>query len=157
MKTQAKTQHRCAACGFSSSKWFGKCPDCAAWSTAAPDVPAASLVEVRTLDLAEISSLERVATRIEEFDRVVGGGLVPGSVVLLAGEPGIGKSTLVLQVVDSLVKRGSRCLLATGEESLDQVSLRGNRLGLRTASMKAVATGSLEIIDAPRARCTATA
>ena len=147
MKTQAKTQHRCAACGFSSSKWFGKCPECSGWSTAAPDTPGLDLVEVRTLDLAEASSLERVPTGIEEFDRVVGGGLVPGSVVLLAGEPGIGKSTLVLQVVDALVRLGSRCLLATGEESLDQVSLRGNRLGLRTAAMKAVATGSLDAIE----------
>ena len=106
------------------------------------------MVEIRTLDLAETSSLERVPTLIPEFDRVVGGGLVPGSVVLLAGEPGIGKSTLVLQIVDSLVGLGRRCLLATGEESLDQVALRGNRLGLRTASMKAMATGSLEAIEA---------
>jgi DNA repair protein RadA/Sms len=148
MKTQAKTQHRCAACGFSSSKWFGKCPDCSSWSTAAPDTGGTALVEVRTLDLADAASLERVPTHIDEFDRVVGGGLVPGSVVLLAGEPGIGKSTLVLQVVDALVRAGHRCLLATGEESLDQVALRGNRLGLGTHSMKAMATGSLDAIEA---------
>lgn len=148
MKAQAKTHHRCAACGFSSSKWFGRCPECSSWSTAAQESAGSPVVEIRTLDLAETSSLERVPTLIPEFDRVVGGGLVPGSVVLLAGEPGIGKSTLVLQIVDSLVGLGRRCLLATGEESLDQVALRGNRLGLRTASMKAMATGSLEAIEA---------
>jgi DNA repair protein RadA/Sms len=148
VKTQAKTQHRCAACGFSSSKWFGKCPDCSSWSTAAPDTGGVALVEVRTLDLAGRASLERVPTHIDEFDRAVGGGLVPGSVVLLAGEPGIGKSTLVLQVVDALVRLGHRCLLATGEESLDQVALRGKRLGLGTHSMKAMATGSLAAIEA---------
>ena len=109
--------------------------------------PGADPVEVRTLDAALSTAAERVATGIEEFDRVVGGGLVPGSVVLLAGEPGIGKSTLVLQVVDALVGRGRDCLLATGEESLDQVALRATRLGLRTDAMKAVATGSLADIE----------
>ena len=148
MKAQAKAQHRCDACGHSSSKWFGKCPDCGSWSTAAAIVNGSGAVaEIRTLDLAGAASAERISTGMEEFDRVVGGGLVPGSVVLLAGEPGIGKSTLVLQVVDALVGLGHDCLLATGEESLDQVSLRGHRLGLRTGSMRAMATDSLDVIE----------
>lgn len=151
MKAQArdrpKVRHRCEACGFSASKWFGKCPDCSAWSTAASDVADPALVEIRTLDHPGGAIPERSTTGIDEFDRVVGGGLVPGSTVLLAGEPGIGKSTLVVQVVDSLVAEGKRCLLATGEESLDQVSLRAERLGLRTSAMKAVATGSLDSIE----------
>ena len=148
MKAQAKSQHRCDACGHSSTKWFGKCPDCGSWSTAAAVVNGAGAVaEVRTLDLALAASAERISTGMGEFDRVVGGGLVPGSVVLLAGEPGIGKSTLVLQVVDALVGLGHECLLATGEESLEQVALRGHRLGLGTGSMKAIATDSLNVIE----------
>lgn len=147
MKAQAKDQHRCASCGFSSAKWFGKCPDCGSWSTAVTHAGGADPVEVRTLDAALSTGAERVATGIDEFDRVVGGGLVPGSVVLLAGEPGIGKSTLVLQVVDALVGTGRDCLLATGEESLDQVALRATRLGLRASLMTAVATGSLADIE----------
>jgi len=107
----------------------------------------APAIEVRTLDATSARAVERVGTDIEEFDRVVGGGLVPGSVVLLAGEPGIGKSTLVIQIVDALVGRGRSCLLATGEESVDQVGLRAHRLGLRTHLMKAVATGALTEIE----------
>lgn len=148
MKTHAKIQHRCGTCGFSSSKWFGKCPDCASWSTAAPTRIGGAAVDIRTLELAASAKADRIATAVEEFDRVVGGGLVPGSVVLLAGEPGIGKSTLVVQIIDALVGQGHPCLLATGEESLDQVSLRANRLGLRTGQMKAIATGSVAEIEA---------
>jgi len=104
-------------------------------------------VEVKTLGLASSTDVDRVSTGIQEFDRVVGGGLVPGSVLLLAGEPGIGKSTLVVQILDALVGRDRSCLLATGEESLDQVALRANRLGLRTDAMKALATSSLGEIE----------
>lgn len=149
MRAQAKarTEHRCGTCGFASSKWFGRCPDCGSWSTAAPTAAGQAPVEVRTLGLASSVTTDRVTTDIEEFDRVVGGGLVKGSVVLLAGEPGIGKSTLVVQIVDALVGQGHSCLLATGEESLDQVGLRADRLALRTQLMKAIATGSLSEIE----------
>jgi len=93
------------------------------------------------------TGVDRVSTGIHEFDRVVGGGLVPGSVLLLAGEPGIGKSTLVVQILDALVRLDRSCLLATGEESLDQVSLRASRLGLRAEAMKALATSSLDEVE----------
>lgn len=147
MKAQAKTQHRCATCGFASSKWFGKCPDCGSWSTAAATTVGQAPVEIKTLGQASTADVARVSTRMEEFDRVVGGGLVPGSVLLLAGEPGIGKSTLVVQILDALIGLGRSCLLATGEESLDQVGLRATRLGLRTDSMRALATDSLGAIE----------
>jgi DNA repair protein RadA/Sms len=100
-RDRPKVAHRCAECGFSASKWFGRCPDCSAWSTAASDVVDPALVEVRTLDHPAGAIPARLTTGIDEFDRVVGGGLVPGSTVLFAGEPGLGKSTLVVQVVDT--------------------------------------------------------
>lgn len=148
MKTKTAT-HRCASCGHSSSKWFGRCPECGGWSTAATLEPGqADPVTVTTLGAVRGNGHERLASGLEEFDRVVGGGLVRGSVVLLAGEPGIGKSTLVLQIIDALVGSGQQCLLATGEESLDQVALRASRLGLRTEEMKAMATASLDAVVA---------
>lgn len=148
MKSQTRSRHVCSACGHAATKWFGKCPDCGAWSTAGAFEAGSEVPEIRTLGAGGSGPVDRLETGMEEFDRVVGGGLVPGSVVLLAGEPGIGKSKLVLQVIDALVASGRSCLLATGEESLDQVSLRADRLGLRTDSMKALATGSLETIEA---------
>lgn len=152
MKTKTAA-HRCASCGYSSSKWFGRCPDCGGWSTAASVVLGQDEpVTVTTLDLSTGSGPDRLASGIAELDRVVGGGLVRGSVLLLAGEPGIGKSTLVLQLVDALAGVGRKCLLATAEESLEQVSLRARRLGLRRGEMKAMATASL---DAVLAACTA--
>ena len=146
MKTQTST-HRCDSCGYGASKWFGRCPDCGSWSiTDVPSAGSASL-EIATLATTRARDRERLVTSIGEFDRVVGGGLVPGSVVLLAGEPGIGKSTLVLQVIDALLGAGHDCLLATGEESLDQVALRADRLDLRSADIVGIATGSIEAIE----------
>ena len=153
MKTKTPT-HRCAGCGYTSSKWFGRCPDCGGWSTAAIGEADATPVAVTTLDSSMAARHERLVSHVDEFDRVVGGGLVRGSVVLLAGEPGIGKSTLVLQIIDALIESGHKCLLATGEESLDQVALRATRLGLRADQMKAIATASL---DAVIASCSAEA
>ncbi len=147
MKTQTAT-HRCESCGYGSSKWFGRCPDCGSWSVAAAlDDAAGAPIEIATLAPSNLARADRLVTEIEEFDRVVGGGLVSGSVVLLAGEPGIGKSTLVLQIIDALVARGTKGLLATGEESLDQVRLRADRLGLRCADMKAIATPRVDVIE----------
>lgn len=146
MKTKTTT-HRCEGCGYSASKWFGRCPDCGSWSTSELLDDSASAVQVTTLGASRADLPDRLVTSVDEFDRVVGGGLVPGSVVLLAGEPGIGKSTLVLQIVDALLAHDAKCLLATGEESLDQVALRGDRLGLRTGPMKAVATPSIDVVE----------
>lgn len=146
-----KTEHRCSACGHRSPRWFGRCPECDSWSSA-QDVTrerGATQAEVSFLATASSVSPPRLATGISELDRVLDGGLVPGSVVLLAGEPGIGKSTLVLQMIDGILSGGHRCLLATGEESLDQVALRGRRLNVAIDALRATSESTLtSILDA---------
>ena len=140
--TTPRAQHHCRACGFASPKWFGRCPECGGWSTAGEKGPSETSAEIRTLS-AGSTPAPRASTGVEEVDRVLGGGLVPGSVILLAGEPGIGKSTLMLQLIAGAMERGTRCLLATGEESLDQVAGRAQRLGLDLGAIKGVATSSV--------------
>jgi len=136
--------HFCTACGFSSPRWFGRCPDCGEWSSASEvdQTAGSSAVEVTTLADGH-SDVERFSTGIAEVDRVVGGGLVAGGVSLLAGEPGIGKSTLVLQLMDGLIRSRRRALLITGEESIGQVALRATRLGVAREHFRAAATSSL--------------
>lgn len=132
-----RSLHHCSDCGFSSLQWFGKCPDCGSWSTAtALGAPGVEGDAVRSLT-AEGKGADRSPTGLGEVDRVLGGGIVPGSVLLLAGEPGIGKSTLVLQLMDAAHARGRTSLLVTGEESIDQVSMRARRLGLDAAELRA--------------------
>ena len=129
--------HHCSDCGFSSLQWFGQCPDCGSWSTAtALGAPGVKAGQVTTLS-SDANGPERFPTGLGEVDRVLGGGIVPGSVLLLAGEPGIGKSTLVLQLMQGAVSLGRKPLLVTGEESIDQVSMRARRLGLDAASLRA--------------------
>jgi DNA repair protein RadA/Sms len=134
----------CATCGHSAGRWFGRCPDCGDWNSAfSPS--AASGGEIA---IGHLGSTEEIDTRIATdptVDRVLGGGLVPGSVVLLAGEPGIGKSTLLLQLMD-LVQRKGTTLLAAGEESPRQVSLRARRVARRPQDLPAIAVRSLERI-----------
>lgn len=147
---KSKELHACSTCGFSSPKWFGKCPDCGDWSTAttvASGGEASAGLTVGPLG-ADDAHLERWQTSIAEADRVLGGGLVPGSVVLLAGEPGIGKSTLVLQLIDGLRKHARECLMVTGEESLQQVGMRARRLGVDTGGWVAASGTSLPAIIA---------
>lgn len=123
----------CGACGQALGQWAGRCPSCGEWGSVAQvatSVPRSSLALV-TSDLSDLGDPDpRVTTGIVGVDRVLGGGLVPGSVVLLAGEPGIGKSTLLLQLVGRLAAGGHRCLLVSGEESRDQVAGRARRIGV---------------------------
>lgn len=136
--------HSCSACGFSSPRWFGRCPDCGLWTTAA-SMPEEGAERLEILSLSiDGSGPERMATGVSEVDRVLGGGLVEGAAVLLAGEPGIGKSTLVLQLIDGLLGGGRSALLVTGEESVAQVALRGRRLGVALGDFKVAASASLE-------------
>ncbi|HEV3471926.1 MAG TPA: DNA repair protein RadA [Actinomycetota bacterium] len=131
----------CAECGFSASKWFGRCPDCGAWSSALTPSGPDSL-QIVTLD-GNAESPARRTTGSAEVDRVLGGGLVTGSVILLAGEPGIGKSTLVLQLLDSLE---CSSLLVTGEESVQQVGMRATRLGLDRARLHVAPSTSISAV-----------
>ena len=150
---KVKTSYVCRDCGNVQPKWMGKCPDCGAWDAlqrftehaAGADGPAPSALVLspcegdaaraspaarRAVPIAEVKPLDvpRISTGISEFDRVLGGGLVPGSVSLLGGDPGIGKSTLLLQAAAALAGRGHRVLYATSEESASQVKLRADRL-----------------------------
>lgn len=132
---KVKTRLACTACRQQVAQWVGRCPGCGSWGTihGSPATRADSAVApvVPLLGLSNASDEEgRVITGLEGFDRVLGGGLVPASVVLLAGEPGIGKSTLVLQVLARLTAGGRPCLLVSGEESHAQVAARARRLGL---------------------------
>ena len=145
----------CQSCGYSSAKWLGRCPDCGSWNSfteekarpvSGKDRTASAATPVR---LSEISTtdLPRVATGDAEFDRVLGGGLVPGSLVLLGGEPGIGKSTLLLQIALTLQKKGRRILYISGEESAQQIKMRAERLGSKDAGeIFLLAESSLEAI-----------
>ena len=134
--SRARRAYRCGACDHQAPRWLGRCPECGEWGTleevpvvgrGGPTLGVAPPAPVRLADLAGTEP-ERIATGLSELDRVLGGGLVPGSVVLLGGEPGIGKSTLVLQALAGL-SRGGRAMLVTGEESAAQVSRRAARLG----------------------------
>jgi DNA repair protein RadA/Sms len=125
--------YACTDCGYSAGRWFGKCPGCNAFGTLIEDVvggPTAKAPPQPVLRLVDVaaSETERIATGVAEFDRVLGGGLVPASIVLVGGEPGVGKSTLLLTALAAMSK-GRRALLVTGEESVAQVKLRAERLG----------------------------
>jgi len=151
-----KTLHTCTECGASAPKWQGQCPGCGAWNTLvetiAETAPSSRFAAIagttgKLRVLSEISPREepRTPTGIEEFDRVLGGGLVPGGVVLIGGDPGIGKSTLLLQALAHLAPRAA-ALYVSGEESAEQVALRARRLHLDAAALKLLPEINLEKI-----------
>jgi len=126
----------CQQCGYCSPKWLGKCPDCGGWNTFVEEIPfqkeSVKEITVNPLPITEVDTikLERIKIGLSELDRVLGGGLVLGSVILLAGAPGIGKSTLALQTLGQLVKKGLKVLYVSGEESTSQIKLRAERLDI---------------------------
>ena len=142
----------CSSCDRPSAQWAGRCPSCGSWGTVGEQAVSARApsraapAAPRTAHLAPDQEEPRVATGVAGFDRVVGGGLVAGSVVLLAGAPGIGKSTLLLQLASGLTGTGRSCLLASGEEGRAQVSSRARRLGLDGASISYVPGRDLDEI-----------
>lgn len=132
--------YRCTECGWSTAKWVGRCGECQAWGTVAEDTGPGggaprtvaarpSAAPARPIDQIDVETARARPTGVEELDRVLGGGLVPGAVVLLAGEPGVGKSTLLLDVAARAARGGRRVLYVTGEESAGQVRLRAGRVG----------------------------
>ena len=163
-----KTIYTCSECGATSARWLGKCPGCDAWNTLVEGVSEAPgsgrnrmaqshaalapTLPVTPLSQIEAQEVERHPTGQEELDRVLGGGIAPGSVVLIGGDPGIGKSTLLLQAVDALQRRGLPTLYVTGEESGAQVALRARRLGLEASQVPVLAEIQLEKILATLAQ-----
>lgn len=155
---KAKTHYSCTECGGVSSKWAGKCPACGQWNTLVETVietvgnrfsaqPQSLAQTAPVMTLADIEAVDvpRFGTGIEEFDRVLGGGLVPGGVALIGGDPGIGKSTLLLQALSN-VSRIKKVLYVSGEESGAQIALRARRLAVETRDLKLQAEIQLEKI-----------
>lgn len=146
---------RCQSCGGQTPKWMGKCPDCGAWDTLLEErtIPTALkkrkssfLPEPVLIDSVAVTENHRIKTGIAEFDRVLGGGIVDGSLILIGGDPGIGKSTLMLQVLSKLSSAGKKCLYVSGEESVRQLSMRGKRLDSHGKSMFVVSETDLDSI-----------
>ena len=155
MKKKDKSIFRCKTCGGTTPKWMGKCPDCGDWDSLEEERPQTnkrglgSQAKVPTpvpIDSVEAGEAQRSRTGIGEFDRVLGGGIVDGSLVLIGGDPGIGKSTLMLQVLSVLAGQGKKCLYVSGEESIQQISMRGRRLESGSSSLFIVAETDLESI-----------
>ncbi len=141
-----KTSYICSECGFESPKWYGKCPSCGEWNTLNEELNSqqtknsfsnsfSTVNQVLALDDICGENDERIPTKIEEFDRVLGGGIVKGSLVLLSGDPGIGKSTILLQICQNLGSKGQKILYVSGEESANQIKLRAVRIGVTTKNL----------------------
>ena len=147
----------CQNCGHEESKWLGQCPVCKEWNTFVEEKTAvthsstvkggARGAEVVTLSNVCTDQDERLKTGIKELDRVLGGGIVPGSLVLVGGDPGIGKSTLLLQVCQCLSAEKRKVLYISGEESLKQIKLRANRMGNFTEDLLLLCETNLETIS----------
>lgn len=155
MAKAKKSVYFCQNCGHEESKWLGQCPACREWNTFVEEkvtpVAAKAVKERKDAQVVTLSSIEtdeddRMNTGIEELDRVLGGGIVKGSLVLVGGDPGIGKSTLLLQVCQRLSAAGRKLLYISGEESLKQIKLRANRMGEFTDNLYLLCETSLDII-----------
>ena len=152
----------CTACGFETAKWTGKCPGCGAWNTmeeatrfiapaaagkAAPKQrPGTGAAAMLLKDIPEDVTV-RTTTGVSELDRVLGGGIVEGALMLIGGDPGVGKSTLLLQVCANLARSGKRVLYISGEESAKQIKLRANRLGIREEQLYVLAENALDAVE----------
>lgn len=160
-KTKAANAFFCQNCGYESSKWMGQCPACHTWNSFVEERVTKSRTSsagggqikavgnVKPVELKDISGQkeERYATGIEEFDRVLGGGIVPGSLTLVGGDPGIGKSTLLLQVCRKLAETGKEVLYISGEESLTQIKMRADRIGEFCEHFKLLTEVNLNVIS----------
>lgn len=143
-----KILYQCQSCGYASPKWLGKCPDCGAWNSFVEEERVTKLTHQKTAAPVSLSDIShstgsRYSTGIKELNRTLGGGVVMGSVVLIGGDPGIGKSTLILQALNGLTKLG-RMLYVSGEESPEQVKLRAERLSIESDDIILLPETSLE-------------
>ena len=153
---KANVKYVCQQCGWNSPKWLGRCPDCDQWNTFVEEVSSptarreSSVIynPPRLISDITIGSDHRQSSGISEFDRVLGGGIVAGSVILVGGDPGIGKSTLLTQVAGNLSSEGRTTLYVSGEESVEQIKLRAGRLGIATDGLYLVPETSVEQIEA---------
>ena len=162
MLKNKKTVYFCQECGYESAKWMGQCPGCKSWNTFVEETVSAKSAKKSSasgminssekrqepviLKDISLSEDERQTTQIGELDRVLGGGIVPGSLVLVGGDPGIGKSTLLLQVCRNLAQKQVSVLYISGEESLRQIKLRANRIGEFNEKMQLLCETNLEVI-----------
>ncbi|MGA0002950.1 MAG: DNA repair protein RadA [Candidatus Nanopelagicales bacterium] len=170
MAKAVRATYKCTECGWTGHKWVGRCPECQAWSSVTESSVAASSAGLRTSAAGvapgkparavkdiPLSEVERTSTGIEEFDRVLGGGLVAGQCVLLAGEPGVGKSTLLLEAADKFARASGKprkVLYISGEESAEQIGIRARRIGVNADTLLvadetdlAVLLGHVEDVD----------
>ncbi|MCX7833042.1 MAG: DNA repair protein RadA [Ignavibacteria bacterium] len=159
MSSKTKSQYICQNCGYISPRWIGKCPECENWNTFIEEIIhtdekkkdkridlKASSTEIHTIRSIESKRELRIETKLEEFDRVLGGGLVSGSVVLIGGDPGIGKSTLMLQIAENLSDK--KFLYVTGEESPVQIKMRADRLNFNRDNFFILPETDLDIVQA---------
>ncbi|MGH7885555.1 MAG: DNA repair protein RadA [Thermodesulfobacteriota bacterium] len=149
-KSKSNTRFVCQSCGFIVQKWFGKCPECGSWNSFAEEVEQnsrklVSISESKPILLSEAGrvTIKRAETNFKELNRVLGGGFVPGSVILLGGDPGIGKSTLALQILSSIQ---GRFLYVSGEESVNQINLRSKRVEVKNENLYLLSETNLENI-----------
>lgn len=158
VKAKSKTMYVCQECGYDTSKWLGRCPGCGAWNTMAEEkVSTAKESKGLSLGLSDAAppqkisdvqteDLPRYKTGSEELDRVLGGGVIPGSMVLIAGDPGVGKSSLTLRICSDVARQGRKVLYVTGEESTRQVRMRADRLGALADTLYVVSETNLDTI-----------
>lgn len=154
---KTKTTFICQECGYQSPKLMGKCPGCGSWNTLVEEtiqknkyettMGISKVIKPSTIDEIEIVDEERYSTSIEEFNRVLGGGVVKGSLVLVGGDPGIGKSTLLLQVAQDIAAVGKKVFYISGEESSKQIKLRATRLGVKSQSLFVISETNLSDIE----------
>ena len=152
MAKRPHTVFICQNCGYQTPKWMGRCPDCGKWDSLAEtklestpaDREKMPCPDPQTIDAIAIDHQIRIKTTIGEFDRILGGGIVSGSLILIGGEPGIGKSTLVLQVLDCLARSGLKVLYVTGEESAAQIKMRAQRLGISSPLLYVLPVTSIQ-------------
>jgi DNA repair protein RadA/Sms len=154
MTKPPKIIYVCQSCGYQAPKWLGRCPECGAWNSLVEEVSSSGTRKPAAFDMGDPQTLDaicldpemRLKSGIAEFDRTLGGGLVPGSLVLIGGDPGIGKSTLLLQAVASLSGRGLKALYLSGEESPQQLKLRAERLAIHSEGLYVLAGTCIETL-----------